>query len=93
MVVGVCVMELHLPGCRSLKDKRRVVKSVVERLRPRFNVAVAEVGLHDVWNQAELGICTVADNGSFVDEVLAKVIREVEGDGRVVISRVTTEKV
>lgn len=93
MVIGVCVLELHLPGCRSLKDKRRVVKSVVERLRPRFNVAVAEVGHQDVWNQAELGICTVADSGAFVDEVLAKVIREVEKDGRVVISRVSTEKV
>ena len=47
----------------------------MERLRPRFNVAVAEMGAQDVWQQAELGICTVANSGAFVDEVLAKVIR------------------
>lgn len=92
MVVGVCVVELYLPGCRSLKEKRQALTSLIERLRARFNVAVAEIDSQDLWQRAELGICTVANSDRFVDEVLAKAARWVEGDHRVVVERITMEK-
>ena len=60
MRVGLLVIELFLPGCASLKDKRRVVKSLKDRIRNHFNVAVAEVGDHQLWQKAHLGVCTVS---------------------------------
>ena len=56
MFVGVCVLELRIPGSFSLKDKRQVVRSAVQRMRQKFNVSVAEVGELDLWNVASLGI-------------------------------------
>ena len=60
MVVGVSVFELHLPASRSLKEKRRVVKSFVERLHERLRVSVAETGFHDLHQRAEIGVAAVA---------------------------------
>lgn len=92
MVIGLCILEVYLPGCRSLKEKRRVLQGVIDRLRSRFNVAVAELDYQDAWQQSRLGVCTIANSGPFVDEVLAKVIRLVEAEQRLMIQRVSTEK-
>ena len=54
MIVGISVFELHLPSSRSLKDKRRVVKSLVERIHQRFRVSVAETGFHDLHQRSEI---------------------------------------
>ena len=59
MVVAISVFELHLPRCRSLKEKRRVVKSLVERLYRRHRVSVAETDFHDLHQRAEIGIASV----------------------------------
>ena len=56
MVVAIAVLELHLPGSRSLKDKRRVVKSLIDRMHARFRVSVAETEYHDLHQRAEIGI-------------------------------------
>lgn len=92
MVVGVCVMDLHLPGCQSLKEKRRVLKSVIGRLQSRLNVAVAEIDFQDTWQQASLGICTIANSGARVDEVLAQAARLVESESRLQVIRISTER-
>jgi len=76
MVVGVLRLTLYIPGASSLKDKRQVVRKVVDRLRARFNVAVAEVGDNDVWQRARIGIAAVANDRSFVNEVLDKCTRD-----------------
>ncbi len=59
MVVIVTELELHLPAARSLKDKRRVVKGLVERLHGRYRVSVAETGFHDLHQRAAIGIAAV----------------------------------
>lgn len=74
MVVGVCTVTLHIPESQSLKDKRRVLRSLKERLRQEFNLSVAEVGAHDLWQRAELGLAAVANESCFADQVLAKAI-------------------
>ena len=56
MVVGVMTWELHLEGCRSLKEKRHVLKSLKDRLHNRFNVSAAETAHHDLWQRAELTV-------------------------------------
>ena len=60
MIVGLGVLELHLPYAHDLKAKRRVVRSLVERLHARFRISAAETGSHDLLQRAELGIAAVA---------------------------------
>jgi len=84
-VVGVCSWSLSLPGCRSLKEKRMVVKSLKERLQHRFRVSVAETAHQDLWTRAELTAAVVAADRSQADSVLDKLDRFLEGDGRALI--------
>jgi len=85
MVIGVVTWQLSIPGCRSLKEKRMVVKSVKDKIRSRFNVSVAETDHHDVWTRADLTVAVVARDRGFADSVLDRVDRFVESDGRAVI--------
>ncbi len=81
MVVGVCRITIDIAEGYSLKDKRHVVKSLVERIRHRFPVAVAEVDENEVWNSAVLGVCCVSNSRAHAERVLASVVDFVE-DGR-----------
>ncbi len=62
MVVGVSVFELHLPAARSLKQKRKVVKSLIERVHQRCRVSIAETDHHDLHQRSEIGIALVAQS-------------------------------
>jgi len=73
MFVGILTVELHIPQSGSLKDKRRVVKGLKERIRARFNVSVAEVGETELWQRATLGIASVSSSRPHAGEVLDKV--------------------
>lgn len=74
MRVGALEVRLGLPGVNSLKEKRRILRSLKDRVRNKFNVAVAEVDDLDVWRVSTLGIVTVANNGRFVESALSKVL-------------------
>jgi uncharacterized protein YlxP (DUF503 family) len=78
MVIGVCRIYLQIPESHSLKDKRRVVKSLTQRVQARFNVSVAEVADQELWQSAEIGIVAVSSSGRHVDDVMQTVIRFVE---------------
>ena len=73
MRIGSLTVSLSISDARSLKDKRRVLRSLKDRLFNNFNIAVAEVGSNDKWQIGELGIVTVANDGKFVNSVLEKV--------------------
>ena len=79
MVVGVRRWELFLPGCQSLKDKRRIVKSLKDRLHQRFNVSAAETDHHDLWQRAELSAVVVSTDRLHAEQVLREADRLVEG--------------
>ena len=87
MVIGVTSWELSLPECRTLKDKRRVVKSLKERLQSRFKVSVAETRYQDIWTRAEITAAVVASDGRHADSILDTLDRFVEMDGRGLIVR------
>jgi uncharacterized protein YlxP (DUF503 family) len=70
MIVGVKAWELQLAGCQSLKDKRRVIKSLKDRLHARFNVSVAEVDHQDSWQRAALAASVVSNDQRHAAEVL-----------------------
>ncbi|HYU19577.1 MAG TPA: DUF503 domain-containing protein [Chloroflexota bacterium] len=78
MHVGVCRITLRLAEGNSLKDKRRVVRSLVERLRHQFNVAVAEVDSQDSWRTAVLGIAVVSNESAHADQQVARVVAHIE---------------
>ena len=78
--VGVARLELHIPENGSLKTKRMVVKSVVQRVRNRFNVAVAEVDTQDVWQVATLGIVCVSADRRHANEIMSKVVAFIESE-------------
>ncbi len=71
MVVAVVTWELHLSGCQSLKDKRRIMKSLKDRLHNRFNVSVAETDYQDLWQRGELSCCVVATDNRHAESVLS----------------------
>ena len=85
MLVSGCSWDLSLPECRSLKDKRRIVKSLKNRIRGRFNVSVAETAYQDVWTRAQLSVALVTTDGASPDSVVSKLDRFIEGEHRVVI--------
>ncbi len=74
MNAGICQIRLHLHGSRSLKDKRRIVKSIISRLRNQYNVSIAEVDDLDLWQLATLGIACVSNHDQHVDEVLSRAV-------------------
>jgi len=79
MNVGVCKVRFRLPENLSLKGKRQVLKSITTRVRSKFNVSVAEVDDHDLWQLATIGICCVSNNKRYTNEVLSKVVDFIVG--------------
>lgn len=78
MIVGTCKITLRLHSVSSLKAKRQIVKKVVERIKNRFNASVAEVGSHDIWQRAQIGIAVAGNEGSFVNSQLDRIVDFVE---------------
>jgi uncharacterized protein YlxP (DUF503 family) len=91
MVIGLATIELYIPECQSLKDKRQVVKSLLETTRHRFNISAAEVDHLDIWRRATLAVACVSKDQSFADEVLSKVLRLIESNPRVNVTDVQVE--
>ncbi len=82
MVVGVIGWQLEIFGCQSLKEKRRVVRSLKDRLQSRFKISVAETAYQDLWQRAELTACVVAGERRHADSVLESADRLVAGEHR-----------
>lgn len=91
MVVGVQTFELIVPGATSLKAKRAVIRSLKDRLRGRFNLSVAETGLHDRHGRAELTVAVVVDSRARADATLDAVDAFVAAEPRVVLGPVRRE--
>ena len=73
VVVGTLTVELFIFESRTLKDKRRILKSILDKVRSRFNVSIAEVDSHDMWQRSVLGIACVSNQVAHVQSVLSSV--------------------
>jgi len=73
MFVGVLRLTLHLPEPGSLKSKRHLLRSALDRVKARFNVSIAEVGDNDLWQRSVVGVTAVGNDHAFVNETLDKV--------------------
>jgi uncharacterized protein YlxP (DUF503 family) len=81
LIVGSLSLELFLPECRSLKSKRRIIKSIQDKIRYRFNVSVAEVDHQDLWQRAGLGFACVGSSRKVVEKTLSGIVDFIEEAG------------
>jgi uncharacterized protein YlxP (DUF503 family) len=75
-MIAFLTLELRIEAAQSLKDKRRVVRSLKDRLRSNFNVAVAELGPSPLWNQATVGVASVSESRDYLDGLMKHVERQ-----------------
>ena len=80
MIVGTLTVILFIPGSDSLKDKRRVVRSMLDRIRGRFNASAAEIDLLDSHTTARLGFACVSNDAALVNRMLDKIRSEIESN-------------
>lgn len=81
MVVGIGIIIFRLHDCRSLKGKRKVVKSIIQQVRNRFNVSVAEVGANDVYQRAEIGFALAGNDPQVLNAKIDKIFNMVDALG------------
>jgi uncharacterized protein YlxP (DUF503 family) len=74
-MIAFLTLELHIEAAQSLKDKRQVVRSLKDRLRAHFNVAVAELDPSGLWNRATLGVVSISDSRDYLDGLMKNVER------------------
>jgi len=77
MAVGVCTIYLRIPANHSLKGKRRVLKSLIARVRRDFNVSIAEVDQQDAWQAATLSVACVSADSAYAHGLLTKVVESI----------------
>jgi len=78
MPVGLLTLEIHIPDAHSLKDKRQVLRSWKDRLRSHFNVAVAELEYQDTWQRAQVGVVSLSNDSTHLEQSLREVLDESE---------------
>ncbi len=78
MPIGLLTLEIHLPEAHSLKDKRQVIRSLKDRLRNQFNVAVAELDHQDLWQRALVGVVSLSGDAAHLEQSLRAVFEESE---------------
>lgn len=79
MVVGICQIDLVIHDNHSLKGKRQVLKTIMEKVKNRFNVSIAEVADNDVWQRSQIGLSVVGNDSRHVNSVLDKTLNFIEG--------------
>ncbi len=78
MIIATCQIELSLGGVKSLKEKRRIIKSVVGRLNNHFNISVAEIDYQDIWQSSKIGLAAVGNEAGFLQGVMENSVRWIE---------------
>ncbi|ACI18879.1 DUF503 domain-containing protein [Dictyoglomus thermophilum] len=78
MLIGVCRVIISIPESFSLKEKRKVKRSIVDKVRSKFNVSIAEVDSQEIWNELVLGISIVSTESKYIYEVMSEIIKLIE---------------
>ncbi len=77
MIVGLLTLDLHIPEANSLKSKRQVIKSLIDRIKNKFNVSVSEVDAQNLWQRSIIGIAFVANETVIINKVFEKIRTQV----------------
>lgn len=91
MRTGVCSVELHLYDAQSLKDKRQIIKSLIARMRAKFNVSIAEIDHHDIWESAVLGMAVVSTDTNQIERIFNEIIKAIDQNLDIEIVRIERE--
>ena len=78
MTIGILTLQIHIPGCGSLKEKRRRLKPLLTRLHREFNISVSEIDNHDVWQSTTIACALITNDGGHTHRTLQKVARWVD---------------
>jgi uncharacterized protein YlxP (DUF503 family) len=81
MVVGIAIVTFRLHECRSLKSKRKIVKSIIGQVQSKFNVSIAEVGSNDIYQRAEIGFSLVGNDRQVVNSKIDKIFNMIDALG------------
>lgn len=91
MVVGLGMVSLRIHECRSLKEKRKVIKSIISQIRNKFNASIAEVGANDIYQLAEIGVAVVGNDRVFINSVIDKIFDSIEELGIAEVTQLDME--
>ncbi|MTI81958.1 MAG: DUF503 domain-containing protein [Firmicutes bacterium] len=91
MVVGTLEIELFLGEASTLKEKRRVLKSIIDRVKSKFNVSIAEVDMQDMWQRSMLGVACISNQTSHAQSILNNVANFIEYQGNAEVISIHTE--
>jgi len=91
MIIGVVIFDIHLPAVGSLKGKRKIIKSLKDRIRNKFNVSVAEIEAQDLWQKAVLAAAIVSPDKTFANSVLSKVSDLMNGQPEINVTNIEME--
>ncbi|HHY10236.1 MAG TPA: DUF503 domain-containing protein [Firmicutes bacterium] len=91
MLVGTLVVQAYLPGASSLKEKRKVVKSVTTKIQNQFNVAVVEIDNENLWQRAKIGVAAAGDSREYIERQLQLVLNFMDSEPRWEITDVARE--
>ncbi len=78
MIVGIYTFELYLPHSHSLKEKRKIINMIRDRIKSRFNVSIAEVGFFDLWQRTMFGIAIINNEKKIIDNTFSNIIDTIE---------------
>lgn len=81
MVVGIAIVTFRLHECRSLKSKRKIVKSIIGQVRSKFNISIAEVGSNDIYQRSEIGFSLVGNDHKVVNSKIDKIFNLIDALG------------
>lgn len=91
MIIGSCVIHLTAEWCNSLKEKRMVVKSIVEKTKHKFNISIAEIDKQDIHKSIVIGFACVTNSVRHADEIIENVLNYIEKNTDAVIDDVERE--
>ena len=91
MIVGVMTAQVYMQGVTSLKEKRGIVKSLVGRLKSRFNISIAEVDHQDSKTCAVIAMALVSNDTGFINQQFDKIINFMQKDGRFYLGKIERE--
>jgi uncharacterized protein YlxP (DUF503 family) len=86
MVIGFLCLEIHYPYSQSLKEKRKALNSLKDRIRQKHNVAVAELDYQDTWQRTKIGVVTLNSQKSIVEQLLQKILLDAEQNAMGVVT-------
>ena len=91
MIIGICICEIFIFNANSLKSKRSVVKSIIEKSKNRFNISIAEVGENDKWQKSIIAFSTISNDQTIVEETIEKVINFFDSYSEIEIININRE--